>query len=253
MILQSILPVLDVLAASGLEERINSLSIRSVIYASVILIALIGFAARKKSHSHILFTLIVAVVSATSLFLIGSTVYLNTVSSSGGPVHWHADFEYWACGQELELKDPEGFLSNKIGTNVLHEHDDNRIHQEGVVVNEGDASLGSFMRVVGGQINNNTLVFPTNEQTLSFINGQACGDEPAEVQVFAWRVTEDDYYYQTKLDNPAGYVMSPHSNVPPGDCLIVEFDSYKERTDKLCRSYEVADEIDRLKGEIDGN
>ena len=59
--------------------------------------------------------------------LIGSTIYLNTNSDSGGPVHWHADIEFWACGNEIELRDPTGF-SNKIGTGTLHEHDDHRIH-----------------------------------------------------------------------------------------------------------------------------
>jgi hypothetical protein len=253
MILQAIIPVLEVFSSSGLEARISSLSVRSVFYASIILMLLIAFASLKKSHSHILFGLIVAVVSATSIFLIGSTVYLNTVSSSKGPVHWHADFEVWACGEELELKDPDGFLSNKIGTNVLHEHNDKRIHQEGVVVNERDASLGNFMNVIGGQVTGNTLVLPTNENTLSYVNGQACGEEPGEVQVFVYKTTDDDHYYQEKIASPENYVMSPYSGVPPGDCIIIEFDNYKERTDKLCRSFKVAEEIDRLKGEINGN
>jgi hypothetical protein len=178
------------------------------------------------------------------------------------------------CGQEVELRNPTGFLSNKIGTSTYHEHDDKRIHLEGVVIEkEYDASLEKFMDVTDGDITKTTLVIPTedsifendidgdvpsgdqevvrsylsrNDEGLAQIsvqNGQTCGEgQPAEVQVFLLRYSEnDDTYTQTKLEDPERYIMRDESVVPPGDCVIVEFDTFKNSTDRLCKQYGVRD------------
>lgn len=235
--------------ASDLELQIADASMKGVIAASVILLALIGWTAVSKKRSNAVFGLIVAVVLVTSGFLISSTIYLNQVSSSKGPVHWHADTEYWACGQELQLKDPEGALSNKIGTATLHEHNDKRIHLEGVVVTAQDASLSKFMRVIGGEVSRNSLTVPTTEGTKSFVNGQKCGDKAAEVQAFVYKTDKADMRYSVqKVADPASYIISPYSNVPEGDCVIFEFDAPKASTDKMCRSYKAALQTNRLKG-----
>lgn len=238
-----------------LNEALTSLSLTAVAVAAVLLVILITLAAylrdRFPQSKPWLFWSIVVVVVVTTIVLIGSTVYLNTVSLSGGPVHRHADFEVWACEEKLDLKDPSGFLSNKTGTPVLHEHNDERIHLEGVVVEARDGSLGKFMEVTGGSITSNSLVFPTDQGKRSFVNGQLCNGKPAEVQVFVYQTTENnDYYTVSKLDDPAGYIISDESVVPPGDCIIVEFAPPKETTDKMCEQYEVALEIDELKGEV---
>src|SRR4051794_6341558 len=98
--------------------------------ASVILALLVILALRKKHPSEdlkkFLFSGIVIFVTAPTLYLSATTVYYNLVSASGGPVHWHADYELWNCGQEVNVKDPAGLLSNRIGTATLHEHNDNR-------------------------------------------------------------------------------------------------------------------------------
>lgn len=232
-----------------LELVIRTLSVRVVVIASILTILFILIASFKKSHSHYLFAGIVLTVISASVFLIGSTIYLNVVSSSKGPVHWHADTQIWACGQELDLEDPKGRLSNKIGTATLHEHNDKRIHLEGVVVSPEDASLGKSFSVIGGDINSQSLVVPTTEGKKSFLNGQKCADKTAEVQVFAYRALDNGLYTQKKLANPNDYKISPYSNVPPGDCIIVEFDSPRDRTDRMCKSWEVAIQIGRLKGE----
>lgn len=240
---------------NDLNEATTSLSFTSVAVAVVVLAVLVALAAflrdRHPKSKPWLFWPILAVVTLVTLILIGSTVYLNTVSTSKGPVHWHADFEAWACGEELNLKDPDGFLSNKTGNPVLHEHDDSRIHLEGVVVNPDDASLGRFLDVTGGSITSQSLVWPGNTGTRSFINGQDCHGEPAEVQVFVYQTTENDYYRLEKIDNPADYIISDESVVPPGDCIIIEFAPSKETTDKMCHQYEVAlEETHDLKGEV---
>lgn len=238
----------SVALASELEAKIADMSVKAVLLSTVILLALIGFTALTKKRSTTVFGLITATVLATSTFLISGTIYLNQVSISKGPVHWHADTEYWACGSELQLKDPTGFLSNKIGTSTLHEHNDQRIHLEGVVVTQDDATLGKFMRVIGGDLTSRSMVVPSTEGTKSFVNGQKCDGKDAEVQVFAIKTTPDKFYTVEKLSDPAKYTITDQSNVPSGDCIIFEFDAPKATTDKLCRSYEVALQIDRLKG-----
>jgi len=266
-----------------LEANIAALSINVIKVSAIIVVVLVLTAwalnNRLPKLKLPLFIGIAGTMALSTLMLIGSTVYLNINSDSGGPVHWHADFEIWACGNELELRDPTGF-SNKIGSSVLHEHNDRRIHLEGVVVDEKvDASLGKFMYVIGGAITSEAMVVPLNpadgsyfeddidadgpsDQYASliepfivegdekgnfarFINGDKCGDEVAEVQVFVYKLDKDtDTYSQTKLDRPQDYVIRDESLVPPGDCIIFEFDTPKDRTDKLCPQYGIRD-IDR--------
>jgi hypothetical protein len=268
---------------TDIEGDIKSFSIRVVLTATLILIVLMVIAAitvnNKKLHAlkKPLFILIVATISLPTLLMAGSSVYINTISESKGPVHWHADIEYWVCGQEINFRDPTGFLSNKTGSSTFHEHNDKRIHLEGVVVEKAyDASLEKFMNVTGGSITNTSIVIPTSENfieddadadvptgnpetvrqfikrdannmpTINLTNGQECeSGVPAELQVFMIRFNkEDDTYTQTKLTDPGKYTLRDESIVPPGDCVIVEFDTPKTITDRLCREYGVRD-IDR--------
>ncbi len=267
-------------SGGDLEGDINSFSIRVIGIATLILVVLLSMATqiKKKKHAHYkkpLFIAIAATIVMPSLLLIGSTVYINTVAESKGPVHWHTDLEFWACGQEVELRDPYTFLSNKIGTATYHEHDDKRVHLEGVVIDKDhDASLGKFMEVIEGGINNTSITIPTNENlvendvdgdvpygnisdieqfklkdpeteryTLGLTNGDQCsGSTNTAVQAFLFHFdTATNTYHQMKLDNPASYIMRDESTVPPGDCLIVEFDVVKSRTERLCQQYGVRD------------
>lgn len=233
-----------------LADLIASYSMKIGIVGTIVLLFFVALAiileiGKVKYNKIVLFLVIILVTVLPSLYFIGSTIYLNTVSSSGGPVHWHADIEVWACGKELDFLNPEG-ISNKVGTAVLHEHNDKRIHLEGVVVNPSDASLGNFFKVIGGQINNSLLSVPTNDGVQTFINGSTCPDGTnATLQVFVYS-TKDGIYTQTKIDNPESYIITPDSQVPAGDCIIVEFGPEIEFTDKLCRSYKVAENIGKI-------
>jgi hypothetical protein len=265
-----------------LETFINQLSLTVTIVGSVLVVLLLAIALvlskRQTKAAHKaklpLFVAIVTVVLATTLTIGGGTVYLNIASATGGPVHWHADFEIWACGNELNLRDPHGLLSNKIGTPTLHEHNDKRIHVEGVPITlPYDFSLGKFMTVVGGGLSHDALTVPLNSdnyfettqdgdgnptpapellapfihteaggKVASFVSGQKCGDQPAEVQVFAMHYNDaDKTYTQTKVGDPASYMPAKESQVPPGDCVIMEFAPSKARTDKLCKQYGIHD------------
>ncbi len=277
---------ISILAQTAEREDINgdikALSIRVIGVASLVLIVLLVLAAitvkNKKFHGlkTPLFVLIASTIILPSLLLVGSTVYVNVQSESKGPVHWHTDIEFWVCGQEVELRDPYAFLSNKVGTSVYHEHDDKRIHLEGVVFEkEFDASLEKFMQVTEGAITNDQIIIATDEQlfendldgdvprgdeqivrdlvvqdgdgkpVIQARNGDSCGEAgTGEVQAFLMRYNDDgsNTYTQTKLDEPKKYIMRDESIVPPGDCLIVEFDTAKDSTDRLCQQYGVRDQ-----------
>lgn len=269
-------------AGSDLEGQISSLSARITVGSALALILLtVGAALLKDRVPRLklpLFVAMATIIIGSTLFLGASTVYLNAQSDSGGPVHWHADFEVWACGNELELKDPFEFLSNKVGSATFHEHNDHRIHLEGVVVDESvDATLGKFFHVIGGGLTDSALVVPLNDEGAifedeidgdgpsspapaevepylvydddgryaRFLGGQTCGDQPAYLQVFVYHYDEaNKTYAQAKLSDPADYSISREPNVPPGDCIIFEFDVMKDQTDKLCEQYGVRD-VDR--------
>jgi hypothetical protein len=238
----------------GLEESIAKNSVNLLIGATIVLAILVAISLQEKYLNEklkkFLFISIVLVIAIPTLYMISSTVYLNTVSVSKGPVHWHADVEVWACGKEVELQDPTGFLSNKIGTATLHEHNDKRIHLEGVVVHPEDASLGKFFQVIGGEISNDSLIVPTNNGPMPYTNGSMCADgSEGQAQVFLYQTDSEQYYTQRKLENPEQHLIAPYSAVPQGDCIIVEFGPTREKTDKLCRSYKVAEKIGKLKGE----
>ncbi len=276
----------DLYVAGGdLENEITALSIRTVTISAIALVILTLIAALLKDHAPKLklpiFIMMAFTMIGSFTLLAGATVYLNVKSDSGGPVHWHADLEYWVCGNQLELRNPIGALSNKIGTAVLHEHDDQRIHLEGVVVDGvKDASLGKFMHVIDGAITDEALVLPLNakgegdifednvdgdgenapnpsaaeqfiveqgsERFIRATDGQSCADgDAADVQVFVFKYNEDDKTYtQTKLTRPQDYIITDDQNIPPGDCIVVEFGPTRDYTDKLCEQYEVRD-IDR--------
>lgn len=236
-----------------LERVISGLSIRSALVGTVIIVVLVVLGALVRNRAPKLklpiFLLIAGTVLAVTFILAGSTVYLNQRSLAGGPVHWHADFEIWTCGKQLELRDPTGLLSNKVGTSTLHEHNDKRIHLEGVPVENHDASLGKFFDVIGGQITQSNLLVPLNDgQTAYFEDGQECQNgQPAKVQVFAYSLTNEEangkkLYRQNKIDDPAGYLYGRQSQVPPGDCIIIEFEPSRDRSDHKCLQYQVEDE-----------
>lgn len=260
----------------SIEGDIGSLSLKFALYGGLAIILFSAIAALSKKkypklNNTLFFSIIIATVLPTT-YITGSTIYLNTISDSGGPVHWHADIEYWACGNELELVDPSG-LSNKTGNSTLHEHDDRRIHVEGVVIDEKvDPSLQNLLAAQNVLLGTDRLTIPVEpshvfendidgdvpntenqDQVMQYIttadhgqelavsNGDLCGTEEAELQVFVYHYVDSENYYQEKLTDPLTYVIADESVVPPGDCVIVEFDVSKDRTDKLCSQYGVID------------
>lgn len=279
-----------IFAATDLEAQVTGTAVRTVLISATALLVLVVIAAvfkdRYKFLKLPLFLAMCMSIVGSTVLLFGTTIYLNTKSDSGGPVHYHADIEFWACGNELEIVNPQTRWSNKVGTATLHEHNDKRIHLEGVVVDEEyDVSLGKFMTVIGGSLDAAELRLPLAPELYSklpdgdgpsdphpeliqqYISDyepltsespkyktgtkmfrsdtqmfKTCGNKPAQVQVFVYHYdAKNKTYSQEKLYDPSAYTYADEPNVPPGDCIIVEFDEYKERTDKLCEQYGVKD------------
>ena len=188
----------------------------------------------------ILFWITALTAIFTTLYLAGGTIHDNLSSATGGPVHWHADFRIFSSGKELNLADPVG-LSNRIGTPEVHEHNDSRIHAEGTLKKLEEASLGGFFKAIGGQLAADRISLPTNDGMIDFKNGDRCqGGSPGTLQVFLWE-TKNGNAEQRKVNDFVSYVISPEPLIPPGDCVIFEFDFPKAKTEYICEQYEVAE------------
>lgn len=169
-----------------------------------------------EKYGKLVFILFAVPTMLTTFYLAGHTVYKNQLSETKGPVHWHADYDIYVCGEKLDLVDPTGFL-NKVGTPLFHEHNDHRIHVEGTVDKVENVNVGAYFNVIGGEITSTSLTYPDeNKGTVDVQNGELCNGEPAELGV---------YVNGQKIDDPASYMYYPHPQVPPGDCIIILFDS----------------------------
>lgn len=238
----------------NLPEPLDLVYIGSAVALVSLIISLFYEKKLDDSQKKGLFFLIAISIIIPTIYLAGTTVYLNIISETGGPVHWHADFEIWACEKQQELRDPQG-LDNKIGTPVFHEHNDNRMHVEGVVYKLTDLRLEKFFEVIGGKLTEEELVIPVNDNELkSWKNGNLCDGKKAKLQVFVYSIINAHpdqktgfLYKQEKLENFEDYVLSHYSLVPPGDCIIIEFGEEKNKTEKICTTYKILIE----KGEME--
>jgi len=221
----------------------NYVLIASAIAGILVFISIAYGEKIEKMKMLIFLGIIIPIIFATA-YLGWSTIYLNLISETKGPVHWHSDFEIWNCGLKLDFIDATGF-SNRVGNPVFHEHGDDRIHVEGVVVDSKDFDLHSFIEVMGGSLDENSFKIKTTEGNVEMVNGDLCKNNPGKLQAFLYKVTNPDdkknwVYEQQKLENFKDNILAPFSNIPPGDCIIIEFDIEKEKTEHICETYKVA-------------
>ena len=201
----------------------------SAAFGALILIIILLHKAMNDAVKRAVYIALVAVVFIVTAYLVVTTLHLNIISLTKGPVHWHADFEIWVCDKEIKLVEPKG-LSNKQGTDLMHAHNDNRIHVEGVILDKKQASLGAFFYAVGGSLTNDGLKVSTDNGLFSFHDGDFCNEKPAKFYVFV---------NGNLIENPSPYEIAPYEKVPPGDGIkfiftekpIEEIDRYI-KTDK---------------------
>ena len=188
----------------------------SITTVFIVFLSLLFFNRLTDPIKRIFFCIIAVSLGLATLYLVLFTIRSNIISETKGPVHWHADFEIWVCGQRMELPESEGF-SNKVGTPLFHHHNDYRIHVEGVVKDLSDVRLGNFFRVIGGTFTEDTLGIPQEDGSVAYFrNGDLCPDGNAgTLKLFV-----NDELNQA-LDN---YLIAPHSDVPPGDVLKIVFE-----------------------------
>jgi len=177
--------------------------------AFAILTVIIFFFSSKMSEmtKKLVFSLLVLIVAFVTIYLAITTVHTNISSATKGPVHWHADYEIWVCGKRLSLPEPHG-MSNKQGTPLLHSHNDNRIHIEGALMQERQASLGAFFQATGGYLSDDEIKFPTDEGLVEVHNGDLCNGQSAKLYVFVNGIS---------INDSARHVVAPYGKVPPGD------------------------------------
>lgn len=222
-------------AQADLEQQIISLALRTVTSAAIALVILVLISAAIKDRMPKLklpiFVLIAFTMVGTTAVLLTSTIYLNVKSESGGPVHWHSEIEFWSCGAELNLRDPVGFLSNKIGTATYHEHNDKHIHLEGVVVQKShDASLGKFMEVTGGYINHSALAIPLNkDQETWFTGGEQLDGDGQRPENFGLATNENKWITNDQKGavlalNNGEYCSGSHEKPAEVQVFVYSFD-----------------------------
>lgn len=212
-----------------------------------------------------------------SFYTAGAFVHQSTTSWSQGEVHWHADYEVIVYGEEeefefspsemynpeagqfckssetgylcqVELVDPETFcanndagalcgLSDRTGITKYHEHDDSRIHLEGIFKEREDATLAAFFETFGGELSTTKMKMPTN-------SGAVDKTEEGEYEVTT--VVQKGVVRERKwcvLDNtapqdeicrnqrgelalgPSNYVISPYKRGPALDDIFIVYDS----------------------------
>ncbi|MBI2659409.1 hypothetical protein HYX05_04915 [Candidatus Woesearchaeota archaeon] len=186
----------------------------SLAFGILIVIILLFHKTMKNEAKKIVYFLIISVVFLVTIYLVLTTLHLNLVSLTKGPVHWHADFEIWVCNRELFVAEPKSFLSNKQGVDLMHAHNDNRIHVEGVILDKKQASLGAFFYAIGGSVSSDGIKVPTDEGLVSVHDGDKCNEQPAKLYVFV---------NGKLIENPSDYAISQYEKVPPGDRIKFVF------------------------------
>ena len=186
----------------------------SLAFGIIALIIILFNKAMSENIKKLVYLAVVVLVVSVTLYLVIVTLHLNFVSISKGPVHWHADFQILACDKELKLSKPQRFLSNKQGVDLLHAHQDNRIHVEGVLLDEKQASIGAFFHAVKGSLSYDGFTLPTDEGIVEYHDGDFCSGQPAKLHVFV---------NGNLISDPANHVIAPHEKVPPGDMIKLVF------------------------------
>lgn len=186
----------------------------------------------KLSHGGkiLFFSLIAVPILLSSIYMGAHTVHENIISETGGPVHWHVDYQVHVCGERLDLINPTG-LNNKIGSPLFHEHNDDRVHIEGTVMNVQSVDLQSYFAVIGGSLTETSLTYrDENKGLVEVQNGDLCNGQESTLNI---------YINGQQVEDPLNHVPYPHAMVPPGDCVIVEFGPEdSSTTDRLCESWQ---------------
>ncbi|HLD80670.1 MAG TPA: hypothetical protein VJA40_01575, partial [archaeon] len=202
-----------------------------LVYTSVIsglaIIAALIFRDAAEHHKKALFLAIAVPVALSTLYLAGTTVYLNLVSETGGPVHWHADYEVWDCGKQVtDFLESETVWDNKVGSPTIHHHGDYRMHIEGVLLRVTDARIHNFFEKIGGEYDEGSFSYVDSAKAVKRLeNGDLCPNgKPGAWKLYVQDGPKKERKWRLETQGP-NYVIQPFADVPPGDFLKLVFDS----------------------------
>ncbi|MEK6867760.1 MAG: hypothetical protein AABX98_02965, partial [Nanoarchaeota archaeon] len=194
-------------------------------YVSVVFFLLVAYAVLKKKQSkqekYILFWSMVLILSIATLYLAAYTLTVTLLSVTNGPVHWHADFEVWICGEKQFIPESTG-LSGKIGSSLLHHHNDYRIHIEGAVMDYEDIMLAQFFQDIGGSLGQNYIGISQEDGSVAYWqNGDYCPDgKEGMLRLYVQRGFSEEWQEVAEIPS---YIIGPYADVPPGDRLKLVF------------------------------
>lgn len=191
-----------------------------------------------------------------SFYTAGAFVHQSQTSWSGGEIHWHADFEVIVNEngeyRQLDLVDPTNFceqtehesttmcsLNDRTGSTKYHEHNDDRIHLEGIFKKRESATLSAFFETFGGKLTNKELRYPTNDRivekaegndkTLKILVKKGVGGNRGWCAITqASRLSEEDICRTSEGElatTPSNYVISPYKRGPTLDNIFIIYDS----------------------------
>ncbi|MBI5001761.1 hypothetical protein HZC31_00080 [Candidatus Woesearchaeota archaeon] len=194
-------------------------------YTALLTVFLLLYAVFKKKMrektKQVVFWSIVVLVSVSTLYIVAHTFYYNIFSETNGPVHWHADFEIWICGEQQILPSSQ-FPSNKVGTPLLHHHNDYRMHIEGTVFSWNDVTLSAFFNAIGGTLGQTYIGIPQEDGSLKYWqNDDYCGKKQGTLHLY---VQKGDAETWEEIEEIPSYIISPYADVPPGDRLKIMFE-----------------------------
>ncbi len=266
------------LLGNTLEPLMQGVSVDSVVIGGALLIGLIFFLVHHKFDLRPVFFYAFGAVSlVVTTVLLLSTSLLQIQSGTAGAAHTQAEIEFWVCGTEISplthnLSNDRRFSqgAKRVYLSGFTPADDEAGSLRGYVAALGGELQDESLRLpLAAQDDEWTMpeqlrdgdpqgdldtrfmqrymirqnTGSPDESFIDITSGQRCPrSTETELQVFVYSADPDsNSYQQQKLDNPSQYRFTAGQPVPPGDCVIVEFDESKDRTDKLCPGYGMRD------------
>jgi hypothetical protein len=255
--------VLATVAAIQYFPEINFVNhVMPIIYGGVLstlVLATISFYREEELNlrdKNILMKGFLIAVLVPSLYTAGAFVHQSQTSWSGGEIHWHADYEVMVEEnneyQQLDLIDPSNFceetrhesttmcsLNDRTGSTKYHEHNDNRIHLEGIFKEREDAVLSAYFETFGGKLTNTELRYPTNDrmvekaegnsETLKILIKQGVGGNREWCAIEKQsNLSQEDICRTSEGElatTPSNYVISPYKRGPTLDDIFIVYDS----------------------------
>jgi len=104
-------------------------------------------------------------------------------------IHWHVLVDLELCGvhQDLPRAKPNQIAHGEpfIGTYLMHTHDDNTIHIEGIIAKKEDIALGKFFESI-------EIPFDYNK-IMNYTNGDLCDGKPGVLKMYVNGQPREDF------------------------------------------------------------